>query len=115
MGRQKGFDEFQERVWDLFYSRSGNNQLQATTAVTVRTYLTGVAYQSAKKIPRENLVMKVTDGDPVSEDGIKLLLSTMSADLVQENPMRASELFDRVFYSLLGLGSEKVTKFLIGT
>ena len=72
-GASETFEEHEERAWDLWYGRAGQDQLQTATP---RAGLTGSAWESARKLKHDMLITKRDNGSP-STDGMKLLLKTL--------------------------------------
>ena len=75
--------------------------MQASTPITIRSALTGTAYESARKIHHTELTVpfdKDAQG-PVDTKGMLRLLDKLAEDLIQAKPMRAAELFDKLFFA----------------
>ena len=115
-GRPELYEEFKDRCWDLFYGRTGQPSLQSATPLTLRSALSGTAYESARKISHTDLMVKFdkeTDG-PVPTHGMQHLLDKLAEDLIQAKPVRAAELFDKLFFaSTVWRGLEKVCEHIL--
>ena len=96
-GNPAQWEEYQERVLDLYYGRAGDEARQMVTAVHLRAGLRSIAYEAVRRIPHADLAPS-RDGKP-SVAGVELLLQTLEQTIAKEKPVRASELFERVLYS----------------
>ena len=85
------FEEYVERARDYFYSRSMADKDAAPLAL--RGGLRGPAYDAVRNTPHSELV---TTG---SEKGMEAFLSALQTSLAREAPIRAAEVFDKVFYA----------------
>ena len=100
LGRPDLYDEYAERAWDLFYGRSGQDTLQAATAIHLRSGCRDAAYRAVKDLPHDKLVTwqgTGTDRKP-TDKGVRLLLETLRQSVAKETPIRTAEIFDRTFY-----------------
>lgn len=64
-GQSELFEEYQddqERCWDLFYGRDGQESLQVATPLHLRAQLSGAAYEAVRKLTHEKLRTKDADG-----------------------------------------------------
>ena len=102
------FDEWCERARDLWYARTGNDSLQASTALALRGGLRDVAYEAAKKIPHKALMTRASDDTP-TVDGVEELIEAVRVAIQQEKPVRVSETFESVFYDKAVWRSPKET------
>ena len=91
------WEEYQERVRDLCYGRTGDEQKQACTAVHLRAGPRGLAYEAVRRIPHSDL-SPLENGKPTIK-GVELLLQTLEPAVAKEKPLRASDLFERIFYA----------------
>eukprot|EP00971_Amphidinium_carterae_P084355 1669615-Amphidinium_carterae.1 len=97
-GSPEYWEECQERPLDLYYGRAGDENRQRATAIHLRSGLRGVAYETVRSLTHSDLLTVDTERKS-TEKGVLLLLSTLSVTVQKEAPLRAFELFDRVFYS----------------
>eukprot|EP00435_Cladocopium_sp_Y103_P037928 s1670_g10.t1 len=97
-GQPELFEEYQERCWDLFHGREGQDHLQIATPLHLRANLTGSAYEAVRKLGHEDLRTKTSEGK-ATEKGLKLLLQTLKENIAVEQPVRLNELFLKCFYS----------------
>ena len=97
-GASETFEEYEERAWDLWYGRAGQEQLQTATPVHLRAGLTGSAWESVRKLKHDMLITKAENGSPTT-DGMKLLLKTLRDAIADEVPVKINELFLTAFYS----------------
>ena len=85
-GTAEHFDEWKERALDLYHSRAGQVSLQASTALALRGGLRDIAYESARKIPHDELMtLDASTKKPVSR-GVEALVEYVRAALQQETP-----------------------------
>ena len=97
-GTAEQFDEWKERALDLYHNRAGQDSLQASTALALRGGLRDIAYESARKIPHDELMtLDASTKKPVSR-GVEALIEYVRAALQQETPIRVAETFEQVFY-----------------
>ncbi len=98
-GTPDRYEEYQERAWDAFHSWTGDER-QASIPVKLRTGLTSLAYDAARNLAHTDLIAKkeVDKKFIATEDGMKLLLSTLGDAVLKEKKVRAAELFDSVLY-----------------
>ena len=92
------FEEYQERCWDLFHGREGQDNLQTATPLHLRANLSGPAYEAVRKLGHESLRTKDSEGK-ATDKGLKLLLQTLKDNIAVEQPVRLNELFLKCFYS----------------
>ena len=90
-GEPDAFEEYQERAWDLYHGREGNEQTQLATAVRLRAGLTRDAYEAVRKITHEKLKTRHDNGKPTPK-GVQLLLDTFKENIAAEQPVKVSEL-----------------------
>ena len=91
------FEEYEERAWDLFYGRAGNDATQIATPIHLRSGLTAAAYDAVRKLSHESLCTS-RDGK-ATDAGMKLLIRTLKESIAAEVPVRINELFLTAFYS----------------
>ncbi|CAK9071730.1 unnamed protein product [Durusdinium trenchii] len=89
--------EYEERAWDLFYGRAGNDATQIATPIHLRSGLTAAAYDAVRKLSHESLCTS-RDGKE-TDAGMKLLIRTLKESIAAEVPVRINELFLTAFYS----------------
>jgi hypothetical protein len=92
------YDAYVNRDWNIYYSHTGQDNLQATTAVHLRTVLRGRAYDAARSLPHEELIAKDSAGTPTTQ-GMKVYLQALRDALESEKPLKTAEVFDDVFYN----------------
>ena len=97
-GQPELFEEYQERCWDLFHSREGQDHLQVATPLHLRANLSGAASEAVRKLNHEDLRTKDPEGK-ASDKGLKLFLQTLKDNIAVEQPVRLNELFLKCFYS----------------
>ena len=97
-GQSELFEEYQERCWDLFYGRDGQDSLQVATPLHLRAQLTGAAYEAVRKLTHEKLRTKDSDGK-ATVAGMRLLIQTLKDSIAVEQPVKLNELFLTCFYS----------------
>ena len=97
-GQPELFEEYQERCWDLFHGREGQEHLQVATPLHLRANLSGSAYEAVRKLEHTALRTKDSEGK-VIDRGLKLFLQTLKENIAVEQPVRLNELFLRCFYS----------------
>ena len=91
------FEEHEERAWDLFHGREGQDGLQIAP-VHLRAGLTGAAYESGRKLEHSKMKTKNSDGK-ATDVGMKPLLNTLKESITAELPVKTRELFFHAFYS----------------
>ncbi|CAE7722529.1 GIP, partial [Symbiodinium necroappetens] len=113
-GEPELYEEYQERAWDLWFGRDGNEQTQAATPIHLRSGLVGTAYAAVRKLDHASLITKGTDGKP-NEKGLRLLLQTLRDNIEQEAPVKTNELFFIAFYSphVWRLQSETMQQYIV--
>ncbi len=83
---------------DLYHTWAGQDSLQASTALALRGGLRDIAYESARKIPHDELMtLDASTKKPVPR-GVEALIEYVRAALQQETPIRVAETFEQVFY-----------------
>ena len=97
-GQSELFEEYQERCWDLFYGRDGQESLQVATPLHLRAQLSGAAYEAVRKLTHEKLRTKDADGKATLA-GMRLLIQTLKDSIAVEQPVKLNELFLTCFYS----------------
>ena len=97
-GTAEHFDEWKERAMDLYHGRSGQDSLQASTALALRGGLRDIAYESARKIPHDELMTLDANTKKPLPKGVEALIEYVRAALQQETPIRVAETFELVFY-----------------
>ncbi|CAK9029221.1 unnamed protein product, partial [Durusdinium trenchii] len=97
-GEAELFEEYEERAWDLFHGREGQDALQIATPVHLRAGLSGAAYESVRKLEHPKLKTKTSEGKP-TDAGMKLFIQTLKDSIAAELPVKTSELFFQAFYS----------------
>lgn len=90
-GQSELFEEYQERCWDLFYGRDGQDSLQVATPLHLRAQLTGAAYEAVRKLTHEKLRTKDADGK-ATVAGMRLLIQTLKDSIAVEQPVKLNEL-----------------------
>ena len=91
------FEEYEERCWDLFYGRDGQDALQIATPLHLRAGLSGTAYDAVRKLEHSKLRTAVEGR--ATEAGMKMLLATLRDNIAAEKPVKINELFLTAFYS----------------
>ena len=92
------FEEYEERAWDLFHGREGQDALQIATPVHLRAGRSGAACESVRKLEHPKLKTKTSEGKP-TDAGMKLFIRTLKDSIAAELPVKTSELFFQAFYS----------------
>ena len=92
------FDEYEERAWDLWHGREGQDSLQMATPVHLRSGLSATAYEAVRKLEHKTLKTKDSKGSP-SEEGMKFFLKTLKDAIAAEQPVKINEVFLHAFYS----------------
>ena len=113
-GTAEQFDEWKERALDLFHSRTGQDSLQASTALALRGGLRDIAYEAARKIPHNELMTLDKDKKPTPH-GVDALIEYVRAALQQEKPIRVTETFELVFYdrTVWRASSESMAAYIV--
>lgn len=96
-GDAECFEEYEERCWDLFYGRDGQDSLQIATPIHLRAGLSGAAYEAVRKVEHSKLRTAVEG--KATEAGMKLFLATLRENIAAEKPVKINELFLTAFYS----------------
>eukprot|EP00434_Breviolum_minutum_P038574 symbB.v1.2.034224.t1/scaffold4384.1/size41667/2 len=96
-GDAECFEEYEERCWDLFYGRDGQDSLQIAAPIHLRAGLSGAAYEAVRKVEHSKLRTAVEG--KATEAGMKLFLATLRENIAAEKPVKINELFLTAFYS----------------
>ena len=96
-GAPETFKEWQDRSWDLYYGRAGNDSLQIATAIHLRSGLSGTAYEVVRGLDHAKLAT-AKDGKALP-GGMELLIATLTEAIETEKPVKTQEIFLRVFYA----------------
>ena len=97
-GDPEMFEEYQERAWDLWHGREGQESLQLATAVHLRAGLSGAAYEATRKIEHSKMKTKDEKGVPTDE-GLRHFLAVLKTAIAAVEPVKVNELFLTAFYS----------------
>ena len=97
-GEPELYDEDEERAWDLWHGREGQDSMQAATAVHLRAGLSGTAYEAVRKLDHAKIKTKDSEGKP-SQTGLKNFLKALKDFKASVKPVKANELFLQAFYS----------------
>ena len=100
-------EEYSERVWDVYYSKAGNADEQAVTAVILRFGLSGIAYEADRGIAHDELITYDAEGKRATTAGVKRLLAALEGVVSKERPVRAAEMFDTVLYNAAAWGKPR--------
>eukprot|EP00435_Cladocopium_sp_Y103_P024701 s85_g6.t1 len=92
------YDEYEERAWDLWHGREGQDSMQTATAVHLRAGLSGTAYEAVRKLDHGKIKTKDAEGKP-TDAGLKFFLKTLKDSIASVKPVKANELFLQAFYS----------------
>ena len=91
--------ECEERAWNLYWRRLGNPAEQASTALHLRSRLSGPAYKVVRKLRHQDLI---TRGPPdeqgqtePTEDGVRPLLDALKGEVQDIASVRSNEIFDK--------------------
>ena len=97
-------NEYKQRCLDVLHGRKGQER-QIATPVDLRGGTRGPAWEAVKDIPHDELMTfrSVREGkdtkDVATIDGTLLFLERIAKAVQKEEPIRATELFDKVFYA----------------
>ena len=94
-------EEYNERAWDLFHGRTGQDSLQTATPLHLRSGCRGVVYEAVKSLPHADLLTRndgTDDDTSPTEAGMKIFLAAVRAALGKETSIEETEEFDRCFY-----------------
>ena len=97
-GEPELYDEYEERSWDLWHGREGQDALQAVTAVHLRAGLTGTAYEAVRKLDHKEIKTKDGEGRPTFQ-GLTHFLKVLKDSIAVVKPVKINELFLQAFYS----------------
>ena len=98
------YEEYCERAWDGFYGKSGKDNEQIASPLSLRGGLTGEAYEAVRALTHSELMTKQAVGvdaaarEVATEAGMKKFLGALNEGVNNEKPVRATEQFHKVFY-----------------
>ena len=96
-GQIELLEEYIERAWDLYWGRAGNEGLQASTPIHLRSGCRGVVYEAVRAIKHDLLITRDPDGTPL-DDGMRAFLKAVRDSLKKEAPIQEAEAFDKCLY-----------------
>ncbi len=92
-------DEYEERCWDLYYGRAGQDALQRATPIHLRQGARGIVYEAVKSLKHDDLLASGEAGEEADwTAGLTLYLKTVRESPQTEASVEESVLFDQVFY-----------------
>lgn len=98
-GSPETLNGHEERAWDLCWGRLDKPAERASTALHLRSGLSGPANEAVRKLRHQDLITRDQSDEmgkqEPTEDGVRLLLNTLKGEIHNIAPVRSNEIFDK--------------------